>query len=110
MRRGPTYVSSPDGRCGGATEMRVGLALIGLSAVAWAATGVLTPAFPDSGRTLLGAAAYGDWRTDAPGVRRKLTPADMPVPLASSPAANQSHVVARQGGAQPTRPPGCVPN
>jgi hypothetical protein len=40
--------------------MRVGLALIGLSSLAWAATGVLTPAFPDSGATLLGAAVYGD--------------------------------------------------
>ena len=68
--------------------MRVGLALIGLSSLAWAATGVLTPAFPDSGGTLVGAAAYGDWRTDAPGVRRRLTSADMPVPLASPPAAN----------------------
>jgi glucose/arabinose dehydrogenase len=39
-------------------------------------------------------------------VRRRLTPADMPVPLASPPAANQSHVVARQAGAMPKVPPG----
>ena len=32
--------------------------------------------------------------SDAPGVRRKLTPADMPAPLASQPAANPSRVVA----------------
>jgi glucose/arabinose dehydrogenase len=86
--------------------MRVGLALIGLSSLVWAATGVLTPAFPDSGGTLVGAAAYGDWRTDAPGVRRRLTPADMPVPLASPPAANLSQVVARPVGAAPKVRPG----
>jgi glucose/arabinose dehydrogenase len=86
--------------------MRAKLALIGLSILAWAATSAPTPAFPDSGGTLLGAAAYGDWRTDAPGVRRKLTPADMPAPFASPPAANQSEVVARPDGVMPKVPPG----
>src|SRR5271168_5109407 len=96
----------PEWMVGGDTEMRVGLARIGLSSLAWATTGVLTPAFPDSGGTLVGAAAYGDWRTDAPGVRRRLTPADMPVPLASPPAANRSQVVVRPAGAAPKVPPG----
>ena len=54
--------------------MRTRLALTGLSALAWAATSAPTPAFPDSGGTRLGAAAYGDWKTDAPGVRRKQLP------------------------------------
>jgi glucose/arabinose dehydrogenase len=88
------------------TEMRAKLALTGLSALAWATTSAPTPAFPDSGGTLLGAAAYGDWSTDAPGVRRKLTPADMPAPLASPPAANRSEVVARPDGVMPKVPPG----
>ena len=35
-----------------------------------------------------GPAAYGDWRADAPGVRRRITPADLPPPLATRPAAN----------------------
>jgi glucose/arabinose dehydrogenase len=86
--------------------MRIRLALIGLSSLAWAATGALTPAFPDSGGTLVGPAAYGDWRTDAPGVRRKLTPADMPAPMASPPAANHSQMVTRPAGAVPKVPPG----
>jgi glucose/arabinose dehydrogenase len=86
--------------------MRTKLALTGLSALAWAATSTPTPAFPDSGATRLGAAAYGDWSTDAPGVRRKLAPADMPTPLASPPAANRSEVVARPDGALPKVPPG----
>ena len=39
-----------------------------------------TPAFADEAvRT--GAAAFCDWRTDAPGVRRLITPADLPAPL-----------------------------
>ena len=29
---------------------------------------------------LTGPAAYGDWRTDAPGVVRKITPDDLPPP------------------------------
>jgi glucose/arabinose dehydrogenase len=53
-----------------------------------------------------GAAAYGDWRTDAPGVRRKITAADLPAPLASRPVANPSLVVAQPAGASPKAPPG----
>jgi glucose/arabinose dehydrogenase len=56
--------------------------------------------------TLLGAAAYGDWRSDAPGVRRKLTPADMPKPLASPLVANPMRLVARPAEALPKIPPG----
>jgi glucose/arabinose dehydrogenase len=51
-------------------------------------------------------AAYGDWSTDAPGVRRRITPRDMPAPKATRSAANFSHVVARPPGALPRVPPG----
>jgi glucose/arabinose dehydrogenase len=60
----------------------------------------------DEAPLLTGAAAYGDWRADAPGARRKITPADLPAPLASRPAANPSRVVPRPEGALPTAPPG----
>jgi glucose/arabinose dehydrogenase len=53
-----------------------------------------------------GGAAYGDWTTDAPGVRRRLVPRDMPAPKATRSAANFSHVVARPEGALPRVPPG----
>jgi glucose/arabinose dehydrogenase len=66
------------------------------------------PAPAQNAPTLLGAAAYGDWRSDAPGVRRKLTSADLPAPLASAPAANPSRQVARPPGAAPKAPPGFV--
>lgn len=42
-----------------------------------------------------GQAAYGDWRSDAPGVWRHLTPADMPPPHATPSAGNPPDVVAR---------------
>ena len=52
------------------------------------------PAFADEAvRT--GAAAFGDWRTDAPGVRRLITPADLPAPYATHSTANMSQHEAR---------------
>ena len=42
-----------------------------------------------------GAAAFADWQTDAPGVRRKITVADLPPPHATRSANNGSRVVAR---------------
>jgi glucose/arabinose dehydrogenase len=56
--------------------------------------------------TLVGAAAYGDWTSDAPGVRRQLTPADMPPPYATSNAANGPRVVTKPADASPSVPPG----
>ena len=63
-------------------------------------------ALADESATRIGAAAYGDWRSDAPGVRRKLTEADMPAPGASRSAANPSWAVARPDGALPKAPAG----
>ncbi len=51
-------------------------------------------------------AAYGDWTTDAPGVRRRIVVRDMPPPKATKSAANFSHVIARPEGALPKVPPG----
>ena len=62
------------------------------------------PAFADEGvRT--GAAAFGDWRTDAPGARRLITPADLPAPYATRSTANMSQHEARTGAEIPTAPP-----
>jgi len=83
--------------------MRVRISLIAAMILACG-----SPALADSAAPLVGAAAYGDWRGDAPGVRRKLTPADMPPPLSSEPVANPSRLVARPKGAQPKAPPGFV--
>jgi glucose/arabinose dehydrogenase len=67
-------------------------------------TPVVQPAHP--GILLTGKAAMGDWSTDAPGVRRKLTPADMPAPNATPSAENSAHVVPRPDGALPRVPEG----
>jgi glucose/arabinose dehydrogenase len=85
--------------------MRATLILAGVSA-ALCLGGAAPSARAEDSPTLVGRAAYGDWRTDAPGVRRKLTPADMPAPLASEPVANPSRAVGRPNGALPKAPPG----
>jgi glucose/arabinose dehydrogenase len=64
-----------------------------------------TPALADDAvRT--GAAAFGDWRTDAPGARRLITPADLPAPFATKSAAGRSQRAARTGVDIPKAPPG----
>lgn len=55
---------------------------------------------------LQGAAAFSDWRADAPGVRRKISVDDLPAPLASDPTASRSQLVARPDGAAPKTLPG----
>lgn len=56
--------------------------------------------------TLTGQGALGDWTTDAPGVRRKITVADLPQPFASKSADSGSHVIDRPASAWPRVPPG----
>jgi len=56
--------------------------------------------------TLKGKDALGDWTTDAPGVRRKITIADLAVPYDTPSANNHPRVVARPQGAWPKAPAG----
>ncbi len=55
---------------------------------------------------MTGEAAMGDWTTDAPGVRRKLTPKDLPPPYATKSAENSARRIPRPDGASPQVPPG----
>jgi glucose/arabinose dehydrogenase len=73
------------------------LVLVGLAGAQAAFTG-------EAVRT--GAAAFGDWRTDAPGVRRLITPADLPAPFATRSSANMSQLEARTEADAPKAPPG----
>jgi len=73
---------------------------------ALAALAASPAAAQDAAPLLTGSAAFLDWRADAPGVRRKIAPADLPAPYASEPAASRSEVVARPQGATPKVPPG----
>ena len=70
------------------------LAAVGLCALAWAQGKAAGQKF------LTGQAALGDWTSDAPGARRKITVADLPPPGASRSATNSPTVVARPDGAQ----------
>jgi glucose/arabinose dehydrogenase len=48
---------------------------------------------------LTGKAAFGDWTSDAPGVRRRITVADLPPPGSNLLAINSPRVIARPAGA-----------
>jgi glucose/arabinose dehydrogenase len=55
---------------------------------------------------LTGKAAMGDWSQDAPGVRRKITAANLPAPYHTPSAREQARVVARPSDAWPKAPVG----
>ncbi len=63
-----------------------------------------TPRAPAATRT--GQDALGDWTTDAPGVRRKITLAELPAPFDTPSSKNQPKVVKRPDGAWPKAPEG----
>src|SRR5947209_15000694 len=58
------------------------------------------------GRTLTGKDALGDWTTDAPGVRRKITVEDLATPYDTPSAKNFPRVVKRPDGDWPKAPEG----
>jgi glucose/arabinose dehydrogenase len=59
-----------------------------------------------TGKLLTGEAALGDWTTDAPGVRRKITTADLAKPYATPHVDNGPNMVQRPEGAFPKVPQG----
>jgi len=66
---------------------------------------VLGPQIP-TGKTLVGKAAFGDWTTDAPGVRRKITVADLPKIFATASVNHSARIVPQPAGAWPKAPKG----
>jgi glucose/arabinose dehydrogenase len=62
------------------------------------------PVSDSLGELLVGKAAFGDWRTDAPLVRRKIT--ELPPPYATRSASNPPRVIPKPGSAAPKVPPG----
>jgi glucose/arabinose dehydrogenase len=78
--------------------------LYALAGAVFAATGI-GHALAQSG-PLLGTAAFGDWRTDRPGVSRLIRPEDLPRPGATPSSANVSRVVKRPSDALPQVPAG----
>src|SRR2546429_214960 len=58
------------------------------------------------GATLQGRAAYGDWSSDAPGIRRQIRISDLPAPYASSSGTTFPAVVEKPTSAQLKVAPG----
>jgi len=58
------------------------------------------------GSVLAGQGAAGDWTTDAPGVRHRITPTDMPQPYTTRSVDAGSRVIKRPDGALPQVPAG----
>ena len=79
------------------------LPLAAATLATWAAASAETPKAPAATRT--GQDALGDWTTDAPGVRRKITVADLAPPFDTPSSKNQpeGRQAARWGLAQGTR-------
>jgi glucose/arabinose dehydrogenase/cytochrome c2 len=71
-----------------------------------AAAAARAPAAAAPPGLLTGAAAMGDYRSDGPGVRRRITVADLPAPFATESARNSPGVVPRPAGAQLRVPAG----
>ena len=68
-------------------------------------SGVLSAQTRDDGmQVLTGSSAFGDWRQDKPGVKRLLTPHDLPA--ISTPTYGKAEIVAMPAGAKPAVPPG----
>jgi hypothetical protein len=63
-------------------------------------------AAPALAATITGMAAYGDWRTDAPGVVRHITPTYIPKDVPAPPGVAPPSVVARPAGAELKTLPG----
>jgi glucose/arabinose dehydrogenase len=55
---------------------------------------------------LQGQDAFGDWRTNKPGVVREITPKDLPKPGATPSAGNPPRIASRPAGALPQVPDG----
>jgi len=78
---------------------------VGAGALSWAG-GCSPTAGVQHKKTLTGQDALGDWTSDAPGVRRKVTTADLPAPYATRSVDNGPNLVPRPDGAWPKVPAG----
>ena len=82
------------------------LSLITLLAVAAATLGTPTLKAHAQDKTLTGQAAFTDWNQQQPGVRHKITVADLPAPNPEESVDNGPQVVPRPANAWPVAPAG----
>src|ERR1700742_191052 len=80
--------------------------VIGTLALTVAASALSLPLFAQSGATITGKAAFTDYTQEHPGVRRKITLADLPEPMPDESVDNGPSVVPRPEGAWPIAPKG----
>ena len=66
----------------------------------------VVPVHAQSGQVVTGQAAFADWNQQQPGVRRKITVADLPEPKPDESVQNQPHVIPRPANAWPIAPAG----
>src|SRR3984957_15976171 len=81
-------------------------ALIALSLIALLALGAATSGAQTTGQVLTGQAAFTDWNQQSPGVRHKITLADLPQPKPQEAVGNQPQLIPRPANAWPIAPPG----
>jgi glucose/arabinose dehydrogenase len=76
------------------------------STVFLAAAAMLLPAALPAQKTITGQVAFADWNQQQPGVRRKITLADLPEPHSDEAVNNTPHVIPRPADAWPIAPAG----
>jgi len=81
-------------------------AVAALSLIALLALGAATSGAQTTGQVLTGQAAFTDWNQQLPGVRHKITLADLPQPKPQEAVANQPNLIPRPANAWPVAPPG----
>jgi glucose/arabinose dehydrogenase len=77
--------------------------LVGASALCWLG---VAPAGKGSSNVLRGPAAFTDYRKEQPGVFRRITPPDLPMPYETKSALNYPKLVPRPTSAWPQAPAG----
>lgn len=78
----------------------------GILLVALGAGALAQGAPPLASDVLRGSAAFGDWRADHPGVRRIITPSNLPAPNLAASSSNRVRVVPQRKGQMPQVPDG----
>jgi hypothetical protein len=76
------------------------------SAVALVAAAMFLPAALPAQETITGQTAFADWNQQQPGIRRKITLADLPEPKPDEAVNNTPHVIPRPADAWPLAPDG----
>ena len=83
---------------------------LGVAVATFTAIAMSVPALcadgPTSGPVITGKAAFTDYTQEKPGVRRKITVADLPAPYATESVDNGADLVKRPEGAWPQAPDG----